>query len=387
MSWIYDNGLFKFKTPFVFAGGLYVVLFFLSFIIEVLGIISATVFSILILVLLASCIQWARNMYETGYVEIPSKPYKFALIILEDYYREGVSPFYYISKKLKKRNGEDENWFERLPIPLYQPGNRFLLFYPWFQNFVLVDVSSQSYTETIDEVRTSKDQVDSKVMFELAFFIHDFRKFTEYAGFIKEKTEKNHFDKVEKILVGMIAQAIRELAEKDGAFPETWEDAAGAGTDFVKSVLLQISEEDGLEENITLLKKGNGNVKVKGLGITVSRFNITEVKADEAVTKAKESVDIETRKIEKERIQKISERVERLGVIRGIKDYMKAGLSAEMAANLVQTERGKATRFIIDGGGANNALAMLNLSGSSPLRQQDEDEKDDNKKKRKGGRS
>ncbi len=371
-TWLFtfkDDGLFRVDVPLKLGVDVVLISGFLLFTLTASGIIPLIWAIISSLVVLAGTNIGIRTIYENGYLNLPAKPYKFALKILGEYYREGTTVWCYVFKSLQKKSykvtgpdGKEKNVpFDKLPIPLFSGGNTFFLFYPWFQSFVLVDVSSQNYDENISEVRTNEDQVDSDLNIELSFFISDFRKFLEFAGEIKEKTEAKHFLNVKKVFMGMMAEPVREHAENPNHGPNKWELLAAAGKEFIELILTQVSESTDAKMDVEKLGKGNGNVVIKGLGITVSKLNITKVKPDEKVEKAKEDVNIYQRRQEKEEIKRKIQKIVQESTAEGVKFYKDLGVDPKTSINVVQSQRGEATRIIYDfEGGGQSPFLILN---------------------------
>ncbi len=94
-------------------------------------------------------------------------------------------------------------------------------------------------------------------------------------------------------------------------------------------------------------------------GVTVSAVNITEIRLPEEIEEARTEIQVAQAQQAKERAQAISERTETENVAELIRILMRTGLTATEAVNVVQSERGKAKRVIIDGNAS--PLAQLGV--------------------------
>ncbi|MDO8565888.1 MAG: SPFH domain-containing protein [Candidatus Moranbacteria bacterium] len=83
-------------------------------------------------------------------------------------------------------------------------------------------------------------------------------------------------------------------------------------------------------------------------GIKVSQVRITHIRLPKKIEDARSEVQVQVANQAKETQQAIAEMTEARAVASQIKLYVEAGLLPQAAANLVQTERGKATRIIFD---------------------------------------
>jgi len=114
------------------------------------------------------------------------------------------------------------------------------------------------------------------------------------------------------------------------------------------------------KEIIHQIREGRGNFGDTSLGITIIRFTVNEIKVVGEVAKAAELEEKEEREraADAKEIQNIAERVADLR-------EKHPDLSVEDALKLIQVERGKATRTIIDISGTQTSIGndLLGLAG------------------------
>lgn len=113
-------------------------------------------------------------------------------------------------------------------------------------------------------------------------------------------------------------------------------------------------------EIVRHIREGRGEVGDRSLGITIVMFVVNEIKVEGAVAQAADQEEKERREREADRveIENISARAKKL-----MEEH--SGLTSDEAFRLVQVERGKATRTIIDTSGAKTAVGsdLLGLAG------------------------
>lgn len=88
---------------------------------------------------------------------------------------------------------------------------------------------------------------------------------------------------------------------------------------------------------------------LKQWGIRIIRVRITSIRLPEALENARTKIQVMKAEQEAEREQGEAEKIEARKVADIIEIYKSLGLSPELAANIAQSERGKATRVIIEG--------------------------------------
>lgn len=232
-------------------------------------------------------------------------------------------------------------------IKLISGGNRFFLLYPWVQEPAVFNFSDQNFPEVqVDEVRTP-DAVDLDFFYEVTWFVNPdyLEEFLETSGATKS-IEQAHFDKVQRILAGVIAETVREYASSEARGPKTWQQAVAMKPEAAEEIIRRICErEDHGEltpEDINRVRAGNGSSKMvaKGMGISIKRLNVTKVVPDKGVELAAEEKEEERRRIMAEELQIdfLAESTAKLAE--------KASISGQEAIYAIQTERGKATRQI-----------------------------------------
>lgn len=84
-------------------------------------------------------------------------------------------------------------------------------------------------------------------------------------------------------------------------------------------------------------------------GIKVSQVRITNIRLPEEIEKANTEIQVQVADQKKEIAQAVAEKTEATHVAAMVGIYKAAGLSSTEAINALQTERGKATRIILDG--------------------------------------
>ena len=97
---------------------------------------------------------------------------------------------------------------------------------------------------------------------------------------------------------------------------------------------------DMLVKDIRSLREGKARFIDSGLGITIIRFSVGDIKL---TGKARDAAD----RAEEERLQLQAEQIEADNFIRLVEKYKKLGLSPDKAAEVAQTERGKITKHVI----------------------------------------
>lgn len=342
----------KFGAIIAITGSVLILYFLSAYILKLFGAPDPIVFGGPAIVFLLLGI----SIFSRGYIQIPEKPVLYALLILGEYYRTGTSRFWDYLPWTKSRLMSPD--YQKREIPLFPGGNTFFLFYPFFERPILFDTCDQDYEDGIEDVRTHSDRVTLRINYACTWYIDEknVRKFIVTAGRVEHETQKQHFDKVQKILNGMISEAIRELAAsgKDKT-PHTWEEATEATQEFVRAVLRKIGGIEA-EEKAAQAHGGDANIPVNGLGIVVKRFNITAVLPDKNITKA-------TEQLKYEESQAKAEETEMKNVIdRIIEVKEKTGLNSKESAYLVQSERGKAKRFIYSVEGGTSPLLIPGLA-------------------------
>ncbi len=187
-------------------------------------------------------------------------------------------------------------------------------FYDW------IEVNCKRITETISipKVFTAKDKAEIIVTFELTWQPSDIRLFVEVDDPIKQ-------------LNGMIAESVRSFASDANSPPSTWSEAVEMNEKFARMVVARImgfiipryetgntkgkhkSEADMTNnerqnkidtlEQLEKLRTGSGDQVVSGLGLTIRRFNITEVEPNKALAESLKQISKEEQEKEAEKIE------------------------------------------------------------------------------------
>lgn len=133
-------------------------------------------------------------------------------------------------------------------------------------------------------------------------------------------------------------------------------DPRGALQEAIDSVTRKIVQM--IETKDVAQEKDNIESKIQGelssyakerWGIELIMIRVTSIRLPVAMEQARTAVEVMKAQKEKEVAQAEAEVTEAKNIAGLMKIFTAAGLAPEMAANLVQTERGKATRIIIDG--------------------------------------
>jgi len=235
---------------------------------------------------------------------------------------------------LGERNGKTKN-----------EGWRMFWFYPFVCGYVLVDITKEDKDLLPTDVRTpdlAPIKVRGSITWQPDYSIDDDTGKTSLMEYIVAAGDggKKGREKINDQLEDITYEAIRELAIDPNRPPNTWEEAIKMKREFAVEVVKKILGEDAPDDIINQLRRGNGKLKVKSLGVSISRLNITDVEPEGKVAvaaeeKAKE--DQEARGEEKE-IDTVNKLAKKL--------IDTLGISPELALEIVQTERGKVKKDI-----------------------------------------
>lgn len=132
----------------------------------------------------------------------------------------------------------------------------------------------------------------------------------------------------------------------------------------IRTIVAQLQSETIPQEKQNITNAIEGKPAVRGLekltlqaltgaeaawGITVSKVRITHIRLPEEMENANTEIQVQTANQKKETAQAVAEKIEARHVAEMMAIYKTAGLSPTEAINALQTERGKATRIILDG--------------------------------------
>lgn len=132
--------------------------------------------------------------------------------------------------------------------------------------------------------------------------------------------------------------------DSEGKPDWNWDGLQKIYDSYPNSEQLKLKEQvDQRKKDIRKIRSGKGDFRYRSLGITIVRFTVNEVKVMGRVAKAAEMEEKKRRErdADKIRIDNISERAKKLMV-----DH--PDLTLKQAFELVQVERGKVTKTIID---------------------------------------
>ena len=111
------------------------------------------------------------------------------------------------------------------------------------------------------------------------------------------------------------------------------EEIKEAGEDFIRKQI------DDRQKEIKRVRQGNGNKKIKHLGIILARLNLGEFKPQ---GKLAEAAELRA----KERREMMAEKFELEHVKQRVEEFKAVGFSAEQALEIIQTERAKAQKQV-----------------------------------------
>ena len=219
-------------------------------------------------------------------------------------------------------------WGRRLPIVKREGWRLLAPFFPFLYTVTLVNVEKKNSDFVPRDVRSAEEaQLRVEVSITWTPDKNDPKALIEYIN-------SGGKSGTEDILADIIEEKIREWA-----IGKPWEECLRANVEAAEMLIREIT---GVEEQIEIrkIRRGNGLAKVRSLGIVINRLNIGTIKvlgrlAEEAELTAREQRQREAEKIE---IAHVAERINEL--------KEKTGVSAEVAAEIVQTERGKVRKEI-----------------------------------------
>jgi len=212
-------------------------------------------------------------------------------------------------------------------------------FFPLYNalfGIIPVDMTKKNFDLAPSGVRTPKDMARLESSVSLTFS-PDPDNLIEYLNTGGENG-------VKAILSDMIEEAMRVFAGKEGEKPETWEEAVKMPDEFLVYVIKRILNEENEEvirEHCHSLRSGKSTVCLRSLGIILNKLNIVSLEPPEDLQNAAQKAAIEERerKADNIEIDNVADRVESL---------VNKGWDRKDAINVVQAERGKATRAVQD---------------------------------------
>lgn len=186
------------------------------------------------------------------------------------------------------------------------------------------DMREQTLDLELTEVLT-EDNVPVSVNLAVQFRISDIRRFLDVQdarGSLKQAT-----DSVTRVVVqGIVSE---HVAQEKKNIPEN-----------VKNGTIEGLEEISLHDYAS-----------SQWGLEIVKVRITHIRLPEELEAARTNVQVMKAEQSKEQQQAAAEVIEANHVAQMIKIYTDAGLDPALAVNIAQSERGKATRLIIDGTG------------------------------------
>jgi len=258
-------------------------------------------------------------------------------------------------------------WGKRLPIVIPEGWHILAPFFPFLYTVTMIRVEKTNIDLTFSDIRCKariEDQEEGqKTPFaggEISVNI-SYTYYPDYKIPLDDKTpddktpdDKTPEDKASKIGKRLIAfinsgghegvqKIVRDLIEEDirqMAKDESWEEITFAGDKIRNQLVKKLTgEELGDEEKLAELGK-NGFPDIAGLGIRICRFNVGKVKEQGELAKAAETFakELQERRGENEEMEFIFEWVKKFKKLDGI--------TGDVALDVLQVERGKATRHI-----------------------------------------
>lgn len=239
---------------------------------------------------------------------------------------------------LGKRNGKVKD-----------EGLRIFLFYPFLYGYILVDITKKDKDLAPQDVRTP-DMAEIEISGSTTWY-PDYGKndetkkssLMEYINTAGTGSIDSQTKKINDILEDIAEEAIREFAIDENREPKTWVAATKMKREFAAEVVMaMIGQTDAKElDKITNdLRRGNGKLRIKSVGIVLSRVNITNVqpKGDLAKSAEKQAKEDSDRKGDEVEIKNVK------NLAKILIDELK--ISPEQALEIVQTERGKVKKDI-----------------------------------------
>ncbi|MBI2439353.1 MAG: SPFH domain-containing protein [Candidatus Moranbacteria bacterium] len=202
--------------------------------------------------------------------------------------------------------GEGWNWYWPEPIG----------------NMELVDTREQSLDIPLTEVLT-EDNVPVTINLSLQYKICNIHRSLNISNIIKALSEA--VESITRIVVQDIDS--NDIAQEKKNIPHN---------------VLNLSIEGFEEKTLNAYTRDQW-------GTEIIKIRVTHIRLPEKLEAARTNVQVMKAEQAKEEEQAKAERIEAENVAGLIEVFKGTGLSPEMAASIVQSERGKATRIIIDG--------------------------------------
>lgn len=244
-------------------------------------------------------------------------------------------------------------WGKRLPIVIPEGWHILAPFFPFLYTVTMIKVEKTNIDLTFSDIRCKariKDEEEGqKTPFaggEISVDI-SYTYYPDYkAPLINDDASKigkrliafinsGGHEGVQKIVRDLIAEDIRQMARE-----QSWEEITFAGNEIRNQLVKKLTgEELGDEEKLAELGK-NGFPDIAGLGIRICRFNVGKVKEQGELGKAAETFakELQERRGENEEMEFVFEWVKKFKQL--------GGITGDVALDVIQVERGKATRHI-----------------------------------------
>ncbi|MDP2741780.1 MAG: hypothetical protein Q8O66_03810 [bacterium] len=229
-------------------------------------------------------------------------------------------------------------------------GWNFVPLYPWIFSFILIKVVKVNHSLQLYKIRTpDKAEVSITVSFT---WIPGIKETSDsYITYLNSGGEEG----VKKNINSVIEDHIRNWAILNRGGPTTWMEAQ-ATEDGVYEVLVRAFLGD--IKDIKKIRRGRGDFGYESLGITIIMFALNEVKVEGKIAIVAELE-------EKKRMERAADKMEIANVSKRIQKLRKDNpeMSLEDAVRIVQTERGKISKTVIEVLGASTGLGQDVLAG------------------------
>ncbi len=237
-------------------------------------------------------------------------------------------------------------------------GWHWLPIYPFIFSFIEIEVVAVNQNLPKQRVRTpdlAEIEIEASVTWVAGIEDADREK---WADSFLTYLDKGGKEGVVDIIGKIVGNSLRIwILSKDG--PNSWKEAlASRGRIIIALVDNIINEkwetEQGRDAAIRELGQGSASFGNSALGITVNRLSINNILVVGEVARAAE-------KAEKERLEREADKIEIQSILERARELCGeniSNISPEEAYKIIQTERGKASRTIIDINGAQTGIGQ-----------------------------
>lgn len=235
-------------------------------------------------------------------------------------------------------------------------GWRFLApFFPFFYDVIIVDITKKQFDLGPIVVR-SKDKGELEINLSITFS----PAFKDKDGKLAPRLIQTYFLCNKEQGIKDILSAIALDQTRQYAINHKWSKILSTDATISAKILGEIIGRPITTKEASKLGQGNGWAISETLGIVINRFNILPIKllGKLAIAAEQEAKEIRETLADKQEIN---------NVIARIKDLMALGYSLGEARDIVQTERGKVAKKILDIQGLESASDPLGLIRATAL--------------------